>query len=48
MSKQIDFNNLTNCFKDRNIAPINFISLRGLLNTNENIKDSNISIEKVK
>ena len=48
MSKQIDFNNLTYYFKDQNIAPINFISFRGPLHYYENIKNGNISIEKVK
>ena len=35
-------------FKSENIAPINFISFRGSLNIYENIKNGNISIEKVK
>ena len=29
IGKQIDFNNLTYYFKDKNISPINFISFRG-------------------
>ena len=48
LSKQIDFKILTYKFKSKNIAPINFISFRGPLNIYENIKNGNISIEKVK
>ena len=46
MSKQIDFNNLTNYFKIIHFAPMNFISFKGPLNTYENINNGNISIKE--
>ena len=48
LSKQIDFNNLTCYFKSPDLAPINRISFRGPLNIYENIRNGNISIEKLK
>ena len=48
MSKQIDFNNLTYYFKDRNLTSINFFGFGGPFNIYENIKNGNISIEQTK
>ena len=38
MSKQVEFNNLNYCFKDQNIAPINFISFKISLHIYNGIK----------
>ena len=45
MSKQIDFNNLICYFKDKNIAPINFISFKDQMQICSNIKNGNTSIK---
>ena len=47
ISKQIDFSNLTYYFEDKNITPINFIGFRGPMHIYNDIKDGNISIEKI-
>ena len=46
MSREVNLNNLTYCFKGPNFAPINFISFRGPLNIYEEIKNGNISVKK--
>ena len=48
MSKQTDFNNLTDKFKDENLTLKHFIGFIAPLNIYENIKNGNISIEKAK
>ena len=48
MSGDIEFNQLTYYFKNQNLAPLNFIGFRGLLNIYEKIKNGNISIKKAK
>ena len=48
MSGDIEFNKLTYYFKNQNLAPLNFIGFRGLLNIYEKIKNGNISIKKAK
>ena len=48
MSKQIDFNNLTDNFKSKCLTPIRFIGSRRPFNIDKNIKNGNISAEKVK
>ena len=48
MGKQIDFNNLTDNFKSKCLTPIRFIGFRGPFNIDKNIKNGNISREKVK
>ena len=48
MSGDIEFNKLTYYFKNQNLAPLNFIGFRGLLNIFEEIKNGNISIKKAK
>ena len=47
ISKEIDFNNLTHYCKDLNFAPIHFIGVRGPLSIYEEIKNGNVSIEKI-
>ena len=37
MSKQIDFNNLTSYFKDKNIRSISFVGFRGLMHIHNDI-----------
>ena len=46
ISKEIDFNNLTYCFKGPGIAPINFLKFRGLLHISKEIKNDNILLQK--
>ena len=46
-SKEINFNNLTYHFKGSNTAPINFIDFRGSMHIYNDIKNGNISIEKI-
>ena len=48
MSGDIEFNQLTYYFKNQNLAPLNFIGFRGLLNIYKKIKNGNISIKKAK
>ena len=48
MSGDIEFNKLNYYFKNQNLAPLNFIGFRGLLNIYEKIKNGNISIKKAK
>ena len=48
MSGDIEFNKLTYYFKNQNLAPLNFIGFRGLLNIYEKIKNGYISIKKAK
>ena len=48
MSGDIEFNQLTYYFKNQNLAPLNFIGFRGLLNIYEKIKNGNISIKEAK
>ena len=48
MSGDIEFNKLTYYFKNQNLAPLNFIGFRGLLNIYEEIKNGKISIKKAK
>ena len=48
MSGDIEFNQLTYYFKNQNLAPLNFIGFRGLLNIYEEIKNGKISIKKAK
>ena len=38
VDKQIDFNNLTYCFKGKNISPINFIGFRVWKHIYNNVK----------
>ena len=38
VDKQIDFNNLTYCFKGKNISPINFIGFRVSKHIYNNVK----------
>ena len=47
ISKKFNFNNLTYHFKGSNTAPINFIDFRGPLHIYNEIKNDNISIEKI-
>ena len=47
ITKEIDFNNLTYHFKGSNTVPINFIDFRGPMHIYDEIKNGNISIEKV-
>ena len=47
ISKEIDFNDLIYCFKGPNTAPINFIDFRGPMHIYDEIKNGNISIEKI-
>ena len=47
IGKQIDFNNLTYYFKNKNISPTNFIGFRGPLHIYNNIKNDNTSLEKI-
>ena len=47
IGKQIDFNNLTYYFKNKNISPINFIGFRGLLHIYNNIKNGNTLLGKI-
>ena len=47
ISKEIDFNNLTYYFKGQAIPPINFIGFRGPLNIYKEIKNGNITLEKI-
>ena len=47
MSKQIDFNNLTSYFKDKNIRSISFVGFRGLMHIHNDIYQGNTSIEKI-
>ena len=47
ISKKIDFNNFTYYFKDPGLALIKFIGFRGPLNIHEEIKNGNVSIEKM-
>ena len=47
MSNDIDFNDLTDYLTGPNIAPINFIRFRGLLNIYNEIKIGNISIKNM-
>ena len=48
ISKEIDFNNLSYHFNSSNTAPINFIDFRGPIHIYNEIKNINISIEKIK
>ena len=48
MNREIDFNNFTYYFKNPNLAPINFIGLRGPLHIFEEIENDNISIKKIR
>ena len=48
ISKQIDFNNLTYYFKNKNIRPINFVGFGGPLHIFNKIKNGNTSAEKIK
>ena len=47
ISKGIDFNNLTYHFKDSNTAPKIFINFKGPMYIHNEIKNDNISIEKI-
>ena len=47
ISNEIDFNDLIYCFKGPNTAPINFIDFRGPMHIYDEIKNGNISIEKI-
>ena len=47
ISKEINSNNLTYHFKGSNTAPINFIDFRGSMHIYNDIKNGNISIEKI-
>ena len=47
MSDEINFNNLTCYFASPNLAPINFIGFKGLLNISNEIKNGETSIEKI-
>ena len=47
ISKEIDFNNLTYRFKGSHTAPTNFIDFRGPMHFYNEIKNSNISMEKI-
>ena len=47
ISKEIDFNNLIYHFKGSNITPIHFTDFRGPMHIYNEIKNSNISIEKI-
>ena len=46
-SKEINFNNSTYHFKGSNTAPINLIDFRGSMHIYNDIKNGNISIEKI-
>ena len=46
LSKQIDFSNLTDNFKGENLAPINFVALRGPLHLYKNIFNGDATIKK--
>ena len=48
ISKETDFNNLTQHFKDSNTASTNFIDFRGPMDIYNKIKNGNIPIEKLK
>ena len=45
--KKSNFNNLTDHFKDSNTASLNFIDFRGPMYIYSEIKNDNISIEKI-
>ena len=45
--KNVNFNNLTHHFKGLNTAPINFIDFRGRIHIYNEIKNGNISAEKI-
>ena len=47
IAKQIDFNNLTYYFISPNLALINFIAFRGPMSIYDEVKNDNISIEKI-
>ena len=48
MSLQSDFNNLTYYLKNQNTTSINFITITDPLHIYSNMKNNNISIEKIK
>ena len=45
LSKQIDLNNLTYKFKVEDLAPINFIKLKGPLLIHKDIAEDDIALE---
>ena len=47
LNKQIDFNNLSYYFKNKNISPINFIGFRDPVHIFDDIRNCNTSIKKV-
>ena len=47
MSNQIDFNDLTYYFKDKNINPMDFTNFKGPFHIYNNMKNGNVSIENV-
>ena len=46
LSRQIDLNNLTYYFKNKNTSPINFISFKAPLHLDKDIFDGNIELAK--
>ena len=47
ISKEIDFNKSTSCFKCSDIAPMNFFEFKGPMHIYNEIKKGNVSIEKI-
>ena len=47
ISKEIDFSNLTSCFKCSDIAPIHFFEFKGPMHIYNEIKNGNVWIEKI-
>ena len=48
IGKEIDFKNLTYRFKGLNIAPMNFIKIKGPMHIYNETKTGNVSIKKLK
>ena len=46
LNRQIDHNNLTYCFKDKSISPINFIRFKAPLYICKDILNGNIELAK--
>ena len=47
MSNQIHFNDWTYCFKVKSINPINVTNFKGRIYIYDNVKNGNISIQKI-
>ena len=48
LNRQIDHNNLTYCFKDKSISPINFICFKAPLHIYKDILNGSIELAKAK